>query len=223
MVEILTNFQKKVLKEIGKSELSSFFVWSGGTLLSYKYLFHRKSFDLDFFSQELFSGDFLLTHIKKIAQNLKIKKIKEYKKLNRHEFWLEGKKDILKIEFVFFPFAFIKKPNKIKELGVKGDSLEDILTNKIHAVFERSEPKDVFDIYCIFQKRKFKFLTVLNWIKKKFGVEIDPVFLTAKILEGTEKLDLIKPLILKKEFFQPQKIKKFFEKKVFGYLKKKMK
>ncbi|PIY88945.1 MAG: hypothetical protein COY73_02425, partial [Candidatus Nealsonbacteria bacterium CG_4_10_14_0_8_um_filter_37_14] len=67
---ILTNFQKRALKEIGKSELSRFFVWSGGTALSFYYLQHRLSVDLDFMSQDLFRDEYLLTELRKIAKNL---------------------------------------------------------------------------------------------------------------------------------------------------------
>lgn len=84
MPKTLTGFQRKVLKEIGESELSRFFIWSGGTALSYRYLHHRLSADLDFMSQDLFPDDYLLSQIKKIAKNLRIKKIEEQKKFNRH-------------------------------------------------------------------------------------------------------------------------------------------
>lgn len=223
MAKILSPFQKNFLKELGKSELSTFFIWSGGTALSYQYLSHRKSYDLDFLSNDLLPDDYLLTQIKKIAKNLKIKKIEEQKKFNRHEFWLKKDRETLRIEFVFYPFPNIKKPVILKEFNIKIDSIEDILTNKAHIIFERTEPKDVFDFYCILQKRKTNFLLILKWVKKKFGVEIDPVLLVSKILEGAGKLSEIRPLILKKEFYNSNKIKRFFESKAREYLKRKIK
>lgn len=222
MPKLLTNFQKEVLKEVGRNELSTYFVWSGGTALSYQYLCHRESYDLDFLSKDLFPDDYILSQIKKIAKNLKINKIEEQKKLNRHEFWFRKDKKELKVEFVFYPFSNIKIPKKIKEFNIKIDSIQDILTNKAHALFERAEPKDVFDFYCILQKEKINFFLVLKWVKKKFGVEIDPVLLTGKILEGTERLAEIKPLLLKKELYQPEKIKKYFERDIQSYLKNKI-
>lgn len=223
MAKILTLFQKEVLKEIGKSKLSHYFIWSGGTALSYQYLRHRRSYDLDFLSKDLLPDEYLLSQIKKIAQNLKIKKIEEQKKFNRHEFWLKKNKETLRIEFVFYPFPTIKKAIKLMEFNIKIDSIEDILTNKTHAIFERAEPKDVFDIYCILKKRKTKFFNIFKWVRKKFGVEIDPVLLVSKILEGATKLTMIKPLILKKEFYKPNKIKEYFEKEAQDYLKRKIK
>lgn len=223
MAKILNNFQKKFLKEIGNSKLSKYFIWSGGTVLSYQYLRHRRSHDLDFLSKDLLPDEYLLGQIKEIGKKLRVKKIEEQKRFNRHEFWLKRNKEVIRIEFVFYPFPSVRKPRKLTEFNIKIDSIEDILTNKFHAIFERAEPKDVFDVYCILQKQKIKFLSILKWVKKKFGVEIDPVLLVSKILEGAEKLKEIKPLILKKEFYHPDKIKKYFQKEAQNYLKKKIK
>ncbi len=220
MAKILTNFQKDALKEIGKSDLSCHFIWSGGTALAHQYLQHRLSQDLDFFSQDLFPDEYLLNEILKVSKNLKIKKIEEHKKFNRYEFWLNKNKSVLKVEFVFYPFPDIKKPKKNKEFNLKIDSIEDILTNKAHTIFERNEPKDVFDFYCILKKKKNKISIVLKWVEKKFGVEIDPVLFNSKILEGAEKLNQIKPLILKKEFYNSDKIKKYFTLQATEYLRK---
>lgn len=222
MQEILNNFQKDFLKILGKTELSKFFIWSGGTALSF-YLKHRLSFDLDFLSQELLPDDYLLAQIKKISSELKITKIEENKRFNRNEFWLTQNKEKLKVEFVFYPFPYIKSPKKIKDFNIKIDSLEDILTNKAHAVFERYEPKDIFDFYCLLKEKKFKFQKVFQWLKKKFGTEIDPVLFSSQLLKGIENLKLIKPLIIKKELYHPKEIEKFFKEKAEDYLRKKLK
>lgn len=223
MPELLGNFQKEVLKEVGKSKLYSFFIWSGGTALSYQYLAHRRSYDLDFLSKDLLPDDYVLAQIKEIAKNLKVKEIEEQKRFNRHEFWFRKNKEVLKLEFVFYPFPNIKEAKKLKEFNLRVDSLEDILTNKAHTIFERAEPKDVFDLYYILQKRKTNLAQVLKWVKKKFGVEIDPVLFTSKILEGAARLKEIKPLILKKNFYNLNKIKNFFESQAHQYLKRKIK
>lgn len=221
--EILTDFQKKVLKEIGGSELFRFFIWSGGTALSFQYLYHRLSADLDFLSQDLLPDEYLLSQVRKITKNLKIKKFEEQKKFNRHEFWLKRNKETLRIEFVFYPFPYIKQPKKIKEFNIKIDSIEDILTNKTHAVYERAEPKDVFDFYCILLLKKTNFLKVFKWVEKKFGVKIDPILFTSEFLKGIDNLDKIRPLILKKKLYRPDTIRRYFKKEAENYLKRKIK
>ncbi|MBU4481237.1 nucleotidyl transferase AbiEii/AbiGii toxin family protein [Patescibacteria group bacterium] len=220
--EILTNFQKEALKEVGKSELSRFFVWSGGTALSFYYLQHRLSVDLDFMSQDSFRDEYLLTEIGKIAENLGVRNIEEQKKFNRHEFWLKKGKEILRIEFVFYPFPRIRPPQKLKEFNIKIDSIEDMLTNKAQAAYERSEPKDIFDLYCILLIKKINFFRIFKWVEKKFGVKIDPVLFTSKALEGAEKLKEMRPLRPKKKFFKPSSIKIYFQKQAEIYLKKKI-
>lgn len=222
MDRFLTDFQKEVLREFGKTELVGSFIWSGGTALSYYYLQHRESFDLDFMSRDLFPDGFILGEIKRITNNLKIKEIEEQKIYNRHNFWLTKNKENLKLEFIFYPFPSIKKHKRLKEFNLKIDSIEDILTNKMHAVFERSEPKDVFDFYCIVKKEKIKPNQVFKWVKKKFGVEIDPVLFIGKVLEGADKLNEIKPLVLIKKLYKPDKIKEYFEEEAQEYLKKKI-
>jgi len=223
MPKILSSFQKEALRKIGESELSRFFVWSGGTALSAIYLNHRLSVDLDFLSQDLLPDDYLLTQIGKVAKSLKIREVEEQKRLNRHEFWLKRGKETLKIEFVFYPFPHIKRPKKIKEFNLKIDSLEDIITNKAHAVYERNEPKDVFDFYYILQTKKINLLKIFKWVEKKFGVKIDPAHFISKIFKGADDLKKIRPLILNKKSFQPAAIKKYFQKEAENYLKKKIK
>ena len=219
---ILTNFQKRALKEIGKSELSRFFVWSGGTALSFYYLQHRLSVDLDFMSQDLFRDEYLLTELRKITKNLGVKSIEEQKKLNRCEFWLKKDKEILRIEFVFYPFPRVRPPKKLKEFNIKIDSIEDMLTNKVHAAYERSEPKDIFDLYCILLIKKINFFRIFKLVEKKFGVRIDPVLFIGEVLRGAEKLEGIRPLILKKKLLKPSSIKAYFQKGAQIYLKKKI-
>lgn len=223
MAEILDKFQKEVLKEMAKSKLSSHFVWSGGTALSYNYLQHRLSIDLDFLSQDLLPDEYLLSSVMEIKERLKIGRVKEQKRFNRHEFWLQKNKEALKIEFVFYPFPFIKAPKKVKEFGVKVDSIEDILTNKTHALFERSEPKDVFDIFWILRKEKIEYQKIFKWVKEKFGVEIDPVIFSSKALEAVAELKEIQLLLLNKKLFVPEKMKNYFELEAQKYLRKKVK
>lgn len=220
--KILTNFQRSVLKEIGKSELSHFFVWSGGTALSFYYLQHRFSEDLDFMSQDLFHDEYLLVKLRKIAGSLNTTSVEEQIKLNRHQFWLKKGKGILKIEFVFYPFPSIKPPKKLKEFNIRIDSIEDMLANKAHAAYERSEPKDIFDIYCILLTNKIDFFEIFKLVEKKFGIKIDPILFVSNILKGAEKLKEINPLILRKKLFKLPCIKDYFQEEAEIYLKKKI-
>jgi len=221
MNQFLNAFQKKFLLEFGKSELSKYFYWSGGTALSYFYLQHRFSEDLDFLSQDLMPDEYILAQIKNLAEKIRIEKIEQKKEFNRNEFIFKKRNKFLRIEFVYYPFPNLKKLKQVKEFKIKIDSLEDIATNKTYAIFERSEPKDVFDLYWILKKQKIRFLLFFKWVEKKFGVEIDPVIFVSKAFEGISSLERIKPLC-KKEFYKPKKIKDYFQAKAQDYLRRKI-
>lgn len=220
---ILNNLQKSFLKKLGEGELAKSYVWSGGTALAYLYLQHRLSYDLDFLSLDLVPDRELLINIRRIAKELRITKIEERSRFNRHEFFLKMRKENLRIEFVYYPFPPIKKRGPISEFKMRVDSLEDMATNKTLAVFERSEPKDTFDLYWILQIKQVKFLTLFKWVEKKFGVIIDPVIFASEALKGADRLQEIQPLVLKKRFYQPRKIKQYFLQAPQEYLKKKIK
>lgn len=222
---ILNNLQKSFLKKLGEGELAKSYVWSGGTALAYLYLQHRLSYDLDFLSLDLVPDRELLINIRRIAKELRITKIEERSKFNRREFFLKRgrKRENLRVEFVYYPFPPIKKQRPISEFRMRVDSLEDMATNKTLAVFERSEPKDAFDLYWILQEKQIKFLTLFKWVEKKFGLTIDPVMFTSEALKEADRLQEIQPLVLKRKFYQPRKIKQYFLQAPQEYLKKKIK
>ncbi|MDR1987242.1 MAG: nucleotidyl transferase AbiEii/AbiGii toxin family protein [Candidatus Peribacteria bacterium] len=61
--------------------------------------------------------------------------------------------DNLKIELTFFPFENIKKCDFYNN-NLKINNVLDIAINKIHAISERLEVKDLYDIYFILQNEK---------------------------------------------------------------------
>lgn len=220
MKNLLNPIQKKFLAAFQKSELSKHFYWSGGTLLSSYYLHHRFSEDLDFFSEDLFPDDYLAGQILDLKNKAGAKKMDEQKRLNRHQLVFWYGKDSLKVEFVYYPFQAIASRKKLADFGITIDSLKDIAANKIHAAFERSEPKDIFDIYWIMHKGKFSFKDVFPWVEKKFGARLDPVSLIAKILDRIPSLEKIRPLVFNKSFLQPKKMKEYFGKEANKFLRK---
>ena len=56
-MKILTPDHEVILAILAKHEIAKRFYWTGGTLLSHYYLHHRKSFDLDFFSDTEFTRE----------------------------------------------------------------------------------------------------------------------------------------------------------------------
>ncbi len=222
--KILNSNQVRILKAIGKTKLAKFYYWTGGTALAYKYLPLRLSEDLDFFSFDLEIDENLLIELNKFKKDLKIKNIDFIKHLNRQQFILNFEKDSpkqsgLKLEFVFFPFKNLAKQVFDKNLGILIDSLIDIASNKTLAVYQRNEPKDIFDLYSLLTVKKLKLKDLIKNVDKKFGVRINQSDLAAKILSNINLLKDVEPLILDSKKFDIEKIRKFFTHQSVKFLK----
>lgn len=216
--EILTSFQRDVLTQFSKTRLNDFFYFTGGTCLSACYFQHRFSEDLDFFSKDLVPDEIILGEIKKIKENLQISEVKHIKHLNRMQFFFFHKDAGVKMECVYFPFLNIAKPRLWKEFQIKINSLIDLAVDKIFTAYERDDPKDIYDLYYLFQKGHYRLHELLSHVKNKFGVDIDPVILQSKIEKNCNLLEKIAPLIIKKEDKLVQRILNIFQKTSNTYL-----
>lgn len=217
----LTKLQKDVLNFFGQNKFGKKFYWTGGTLLSYYYLNHRFSEDLDFFSNDLFSNDEYLNFINQLKNNTKANQVTFKLDKNRRLYLIKRGRENVKLELVYFPFINIGKVKKLKEFGLKIDSLADILTNKILSTYERQEVKDVYDLYFYLgRKPKNNFLKLINLCEKKFGVKIEPVLLLAKINQLLNDLDKLKPLLVSSHKSLKKRMENFFQ-EIFNSLSKK--
>lgn len=209
----LTQLQKDVLFFIGQGLFGNNFYWTGGTLLSYLYLSHRFSVDLDFFSDDLFRDDEYLEYINKLKKEVGADKITQTIQHNRRLYFIERAKDNVKLEFVFFPFPAVEKRTEVKEFSVKADSLKDIMVNKILSTYQRNEVKDVYDLYWYLKNEsKDTLVELIKLVEKKFGVAIEPVLLLEKINELCSNLDSLMPLLIDNDPNLTAKIRSFFQK-----------
>lgn len=97
-----------------------------------------------------------------------------------HKFFLTGKNAELKIDLVKdqkVHFGDIKAFGKIRV-----DSIENIGSNKITAIFGRTEAKDFIDLYLILQKKLFDFQKLLEDAKKK-DLGLNEFYLAHMLLE----------------------------------------
>jgi len=217
----LSKLQKDVLKFVGKNPFGKNFYWTGGTLLSYFYLHHRDSVDLDFFSEELFLDDEYLKFINELKAAVGAKRAKFTLDKNRRIYLIERNGDSVKLELVYFPFASVEKKPLLKEFSLKVDSLTNIMVNKILSSYQRNEPKDVYDLYCYLKsKPKYNLPKLTALVEKKFGVEIELATLLAKMNELAGNMDSLQPLLLRKEKNLSTKVKTFFQ-NIFSELVKK--
>lgn len=217
----LTPIQKKVLNLFSKSPLKNKFYWTGGTALAFLYLHHRQSKDLDFFSDKPFTYNQIIDFIKSLKKRLSLTKIETKKIFDRWEFFLHDKEE-LRIEFVFYNYPKVK-PRK-KWQGIFVDSLEDITTNKIMALFDRNDPKDLVDLYFILTARSYKMSALLKNVEKKFGLKLEEGIFWSEVNKSLKNLDEISPLLIAKTQKEKQKIiekiKEYFISHSNNYLKR---
>ncbi|MBI3626543.1 nucleotidyl transferase AbiEii/AbiGii toxin family protein [Candidatus Uhrbacteria bacterium] len=221
-MQILNTSQRSLLKAAAESKLGSKIYFTGGTLLSHHYLQHRLSVDLDFFSDDLLDDILVASEIKSIAGRVKAKNVRHVRFPNRWQYFFEFSSGEVKFDIVYFPFSRVAKRIILPEFDIKADSLKDIAVNKVHACFERDAPRDAFDLFCIMQKTGWRLRELLTGVEKKFGVNIDLVHLTAKLLASIDRLDDLKPLFIGKAP-SAKKMKVFFEKESAQYLKSQLK
>jgi len=170
---ILTDWQKTILTDFFASPLAKDFYLTGGTALSAFYFAHRESKDLDLFCIEPFEmsriQEVLQTIGKKLGASYSEKvSTQTYKEVYlTHADWMQ-RIDIVREQPVHF--------GKIIAVdGVRVDSVENIGSNKIAAIFGRLEPKDYIDLYIITHNSEWTFEKLFELAKKK-DTGIEPFF-----------------------------------------------
>ena len=209
-MKVLTPYQEQFLDSFKESELAANFYFTGGTALSCFYLQHRYSDDLDFFGEEKDVLDirFIISFLKTL---LFVRDFRYESIYDRRLFFLEiSKHEHLKIEFCLYPFKRIDKTKKIDTLMI--DSLEDIFVNKLAALTDRNEDKDLVDIYFILKEKGVDYIIRgLEKAKEKFGIAGIEYIIQRKLANLPKSLEnlpyLIKPVKNYKEFFEKVLIK----------------
>lgn len=194
---ILTKEQIRVLDLFSQeSYLTENFYLTGGTALAEFYLHHRSSEDLDFFiEKEEVDIDKIRLFIESIHSKLKLKKVDYRKYLGLHTFQLYfSAKNILKIDFNYYPFLRVEKGEKYKNIAI--DSLYDIAVNKVHTFSMKPRSRDFIDIYFIVKEKKYPFEKMILDAKAKFDWHIDPIQLGIQLLKAPDVKDF--PKMLKK-------------------------
>lgn len=177
--------QERFLDLINKEKaLTQLFYLTGGTALAAFYLYHRKSEDLDFFSEKEFDPFIINSFLQKIKTKLGIKKIDFQQTFNRNVYflYLSSNRKPLKVEFNYYPFEAIERSKRVGNLRI--DSILDIAVNKAFTISQRPRSRDFIDIYFILKRYpEFDFRDLLKKARSKFDWHIDYINLGTHLLE----------------------------------------
>lgn len=151
-MQILTELQEELLHSFSGLEESSFFYLAGGTALAAQYLHHRYSRDLDLFTKEEAIIGYMGDRIRdNLASGLvKIEMIRKFQSFC--ELLVSRGDQECPIHLALdSPFRF-EEPRE-SQWGVKIDSLIDLATNKLLALFGRAEPRDFVDVFFLVKEK----------------------------------------------------------------------
>lgn len=207
---LITKDQRTVLDLLAKKKvLNQQLYLTGGTALAEFYLHHRKSYDVDLFSDNPVNILAITRFVKTIEKTLKTPPAAYEKVHDRHGYLLQTKNGALKVEFVHYQFPALQK--RWRTQGILIDSLKDIAVNKLFATLDRKEPKDLVDLFFIL-KEKFSMKGLLQGVEKKFGLKIQKVMLAELYYRGTkttyDQAELLRGDILEMKNFYTELLQK---------------
>src|SRR3989339_43863 len=150
-----------LLKQLMFEPALSDFYLVGGTALSL-WLGHRKSFDIDMFTQKEFDAEHLRFSLEGIL-NMKEKKHQTNTLRFNAEFPMSSD-NWIKVELIRYNY-----PNLlpiVEEDGIRLLSIEDIIPMKLSSIVNRGVKRDFYDIYFLLEK--FSILEMMELYDKKF-------------------------------------------------------
>lgn len=200
----ITRPQQEILTIIASEPyLQKTFYFTGGTALAGFYLHHRESEDIDLFTEKSYDQEFVRNWMEQ-QRKARGWKLEYAQVFERQTYEISWKKHQVKIEFVHYPYRRLEKSTFFFK-GISVDSKGDIAVNKLLTISQRTTTKDYVDLYFLL-KKDFTYWDLMHGAKKKFGMEIEPLF-GASLFTKVEEFDTLpimrKPLTLKqlKDFF----------------------
>lgn len=193
---ILNDFQKKVLVIFCKTVLAKKFYLAGGTALSEFYFHHRKSEDLDFFTEKELDLTELERFVDLVGKKIPLEKVEFQHGFGLYTYFFYPKNETVKhkIDFGQYPFPLIEKPKRVA--GLQIEALYDIAVDKTHTISVRPRLRDFVDLYFIFQEKdEWSFIGLLQKAFEKFGIKVDPLQLGENLFQVKKLEDM--PIMLK--------------------------
>jgi len=196
-----------LLKSLQNREYLKGFNLVGGTALSL-YLGHRKSIDIDLFSNFSFDSGQL---IELIQQDYPLQLY--FTSPNT----IKGSIDKVNIDILAHRYTYLNEPSFIN--GIRLLSEPDIIAMKLNAISVSGQrSKDFIDIYFILEEHKYSMADLIRFYQMKYGQDGDMHVL--KSLVYFDEVDLSDwPVLMRKTHLKWDDVCKKIEKEVLQYLK----
>lgn len=207
-IQVFTNLQQSLIKELSQTNLKDKFFLTGGTALSAFYLQHRYSEDLDLFTEIPKAVEEVLPVLKDIQKKIFISIEPRRTFETFTEIIVKSKEEFTILHFAQDSPYRLKPTIYNKDYEIYIDNPLDIACNKLSALFDRHDMKDFVDIYFI-DKEIMKFEEVYLHAKKKH-IGLDEYWLCQAlryINDLTVLPRMIKPITL-------EELRDFFNEKI---------
>ena len=155
-MKVINSVQEEILKTFGEVKDSDQFYLTGGTALAYFYLKHRRSNDLDFFTSIEEIMDPFSYRLEKhlVNQGFECKRQRAFHSFVELIVSLKGETTLIHLALdATFRFEPTREFSEYPRLKI--DSLTDIASNKLLALFGRATLRDFIDVYFLVLKGHF--------------------------------------------------------------------
>lgn len=102
----------------------------------------------------------------------------------------------MQIDFVHYNHEKKRIHKAVQWENMHIDSLDDIAANKLLAYMDRTESKDLLDIYYLLTKGSYTAEALLNLVKKKIGMTISLFSFWSESAKSLKLIDSVHPYLI---------------------------
>lgn len=153
--EVMTAEAVDLLRDLGARDYMRAFYLAGGTALAL-HLGHRKSVDLDFFSEQTVDEDMLLSKVQDFPEFSLVAKEPQTLHCHIHR---------VKVSFIGYPYPMLGPVSEFAGVSVADPT--DIACMKVSAIASRGTKRDFIDLYELAKRESLG--TLLGNFQRKFA------------------------------------------------------
>jgi predicted nucleotidyltransferase component of viral defense system len=161
---ILTSAQEQFLESFFAVPDANLFFLTGGTALAGFYLGHRKSFDMDFFTnKDDLIQPFSTSLERTLPRKFNISFSRRFQSFS--EFFCQVEDEELRVQLAYDSPFRLQAP--VKTGNIMLNDYQDLAVDKLLAFFGRTAQKDTIDVFFILQKENISFWTIEPLAREK--------------------------------------------------------